>query len=240
MHKSSKREPSLNFCIIGCGGVGSRLAPELRKQYPNARILFVDGDIFEEKNLDRQVFPAEALGHNKAEVMARMHNGEAIGAMLDDTTTLPSYVDILFVAVDNHRARRYSLDIADSMNIGCIVCANEEVEAQSYWYDPSMRGTALDPRVRFDNLSTDPRPSGPACVTAVIESDGNNQTPLANMMASAFGLQLLYSNTKYRKSLSDDGAVHTVIELQSNGNTIRCKKIIDFAVVNGSPTALIN
>lgn len=234
------QEQGLNFCIVGCGGVGSRLAPELSKQYPKSRILFIDGDAFEEKNLDRQMFPPEFLGTNKAEAMAKMYGGEAITDMLYDTTPVPDWVDIMFVAVDNNAARRAALSIADNSDIACIVCANEEVEAQSYWYDKTMRGSQMDPRSRYPNLQEDAARAHTDCVAAALSSDEGSQTPLANLMAAAFGLSLLYANTKFASKLNDDGKSHVVLELHTNGNTVRFVKPIDFARVNGTSNCLIN
>ncbi len=229
-----------NFCIVGCGGVGSRIAPELRKQYPKSRILFIDGDIFEKKNLDRQMFPEDAIGHNKAEVMATIHKGEHLPEMLSDVTSIPRWVNVIIVAVDNNKARRAAIAHADTLGVPCVVCANEEIEAQAYWYEPSMKGTRMDPRVRYENLSQDPVSQGPACVTAAIESDDGSQTPLANTLAATFGLLLIHAQTKFRHGLSEDGVAHTAIEYHTNGNSLRTLKIIDFAVVNGTPHPLIN
>ncbi len=59
---------------IGCGGTGGILGPMLARllayhQNSSARILFVDGDEFEEKNVTRQIVGPDQLGRNKAEVM---------------------------------------------------------------------------------------------------------------------------------------------------------------------------
>ena len=61
--------------IIGCGGVGSRiLEPAYRylatipdRQF---RLILVDGDVVEDRNLDRQSFSISDVGHSKAESLA--------------------------------------------------------------------------------------------------------------------------------------------------------------------------
>lgn len=53
-------------CIIGCGGLGGFVAQALAR-FGVGGITLVDGDIFRERNLNRQVFATEQnLGHNKA------------------------------------------------------------------------------------------------------------------------------------------------------------------------------
>lgn len=67
--------------LVGLGGTGSHLADPLTRLlmfHPNgtSRILFVDGDDFEAGNAERQLFPAQLEGQNKARAIAR-HLGHA-------------------------------------------------------------------------------------------------------------------------------------------------------------------
>lgn len=69
-----------DIVIVGCGGTGSHYIKELgRYLYGNGclvdedvRIVLVDGDLVEEKNLVRQAFLPQDIGLNKAQVMAEM------------------------------------------------------------------------------------------------------------------------------------------------------------------------
>ena len=56
--------------IIGCGGVGSWLAPSLCLLRSPQEVILVDGDTLETKNLNRQLFTPEQVGSNKAEALA--------------------------------------------------------------------------------------------------------------------------------------------------------------------------
>ena len=71
MDKPDKMDPR-RFIIIGTGGIGSRLAEDVCRlaQYraPGSVVVLVDGDNFEPKNAERQMF--DSLG-NKAVVRAR-------------------------------------------------------------------------------------------------------------------------------------------------------------------------
>jgi len=62
--------------VIGCGGTGAYVAASLARflkgidESSRAVMVLADGDIVEEKNLERQHFIAQDLGRNKAEVLA--------------------------------------------------------------------------------------------------------------------------------------------------------------------------
>lgn len=117
---------SLRIILVGCGGTGSYIVPALCQyvastpRIKKAKIIFIDGDIVEEKNLVRQKFIASDLGKNKAEVLAERYSA-AYGL---DILSIPSYLDmsmpfiydevfasnhdlptIIIGAVDNHNAR---------------------------------------------------------------------------------------------------------------------------------------
>ena len=108
---------ALRVKLIGCGGIGGHLAPNLchflHAERRPAHVVLVDGDAFEERNRGRMRFPTY---DNKALVMAR-----DLAAAFGDALTLepiPEYVtpanvdavvgegDVVFLAVDNHATRR--------------------------------------------------------------------------------------------------------------------------------------
>ena len=76
LHMSSIK----NIVVIGCGGTGSWLIPKLVKTMndlkrkdllcPEPKLILVDGDTVEPKNLIRQNFIETDIGSNKAEAMA--------------------------------------------------------------------------------------------------------------------------------------------------------------------------
>ena len=79
-----------DIVIVGCGGTGSHYIKELgRYLYGNRclrndeiRIVLVDGDLVEDKNLVRQAFLPQDIGYNKAQVMAEMLS-QAYGLSVD-------------------------------------------------------------------------------------------------------------------------------------------------------------
>lgn len=88
--------PPAEMCeiyLIGCGGTGSLLAPHLARLmrlhqeiYPDKqlRMVFVDPDLVEEKNLYRQNFVPADVGRSKAQTLAMRYglaNGVEISAL---------------------------------------------------------------------------------------------------------------------------------------------------------------
>lgn len=115
------------FIIVGLGGTGGYVIRDLsrfaysvlrRDEEYDLKIVCVDPDEVEEKNLLRQNFMPNDLGKNKAEVMAAKHArafGLEISSLGDLMTrsTLESitsqfhdYVPVIIGCVDNNKARR--------------------------------------------------------------------------------------------------------------------------------------
>lgn len=87
LKQSTQYEAPKDFIIVGAGGTGGYLIPNLARQVslqnkirveeglsPHT-ITLIDGDIVETKNLTRQQFVNADIGRNKAEVMARRYGG---------------------------------------------------------------------------------------------------------------------------------------------------------------------
>lgn len=114
-----------DIVIVGCGGTGSHYIKELgRYLYGNRylrndeiRIVLVDGDQVEDKNLVRQAFLPQDIGYNKAQVMAEMLS-QAYGLSVDyydgyidcekDIEKLVRDNSLVFLVgcVDNHQCRQ--------------------------------------------------------------------------------------------------------------------------------------
>ena len=103
-------QKSIHFVIIGTGGTGGYLIPNLARQIalsnegndrPNTLTL-IDEDIIEEKNLIRQNFVFPDIGKNKAEVLAKRY-GRSFGLEIG---VVPKYMtnpnDLLDVAESLH------------------------------------------------------------------------------------------------------------------------------------------
>ena len=103
------------IAVIGCGGLGGHLI-ELMARVGIGTIVAVDGDVFEESNLNRQLLSEIALlGKSKAEAAAsrvtRINPGitvEAFPSFLDELNAswLISSCDAVLDALDNIPARK--------------------------------------------------------------------------------------------------------------------------------------
>ena len=115
--------------VIGCGGLGGHLI-ELLARVGIGSIRAVDGDVFEESNLNRQLLSEPALlGTSKAEAAAariRTINPdvkvEAIAQFLhaDNAAELLASCDIVLDALDNIAARKVLADACSKAGLPLI------------------------------------------------------------------------------------------------------------------------
>jgi predicted dinucleotide-binding enzyme len=132
--------PELRITLIGCGGIGGHLAPNLCRflhaERRSAHVTLVDGDAFEERNRSRMRFAA--LG-NKAVVLAR-----ELATAFGDVLTIeprPEYVteenvqsvvrdgDVVLLAVDNHATRRVvDAHVATLADVIVVSGGNDAIE----------------------------------------------------------------------------------------------------------------
>lgn len=109
--------------VVGCGGTGSHYIKELgRLLYgmdadKKGKLILVDGDYVEEKNLVRQAFLPQDIGRNKAQVMAEILRqaygieAEFYDEYIDTPSDLEQLVEkdgmvVLIGCVDNHQCRQ--------------------------------------------------------------------------------------------------------------------------------------
>lgn len=112
-----------SIVVVGCGGTGSHYIKELgRLLYgmgakEKVKLILIDGDYVEEKNLVRQVFLPQDIGYNKAQVMAEILSqaygitAEYYDKYIDTPADLEQLVDkdevvLLIGCVDNHQCRQ--------------------------------------------------------------------------------------------------------------------------------------
>lgn len=199
MNNSAINKPKLEIPpevhLIGCGGVGSWVLPALVRIVPDDIHLW-DGDILEDQNLDRQLFPEGAIGKNKAAALTEIFNDHISAAHEEYFYEGSSVFDgsLILCCADNHAARRASLYKADETNSTTIISGNEYTDADAYIYVPHlMRGTPNDPRVFAPEILTDNsgdprRPDGCTGLAAVERP----QLVLANMAAATHMLRLMW------------------------------------------------
>jgi hypothetical protein len=207
-----KLNPSVgSIVIIGCGGVTSWLIAPLIKLLEGSdhkpKLILVDGDTIEERNLERQWFSESDIGQNKAVALInKLSEGypvePAVTQYFSEGANLPiEGVPLFLGCADNHAARRAILSTVDQRGGWAVIAGNEYTEAEAYYYEQSMAGTPSDPRVYYPSILTDVTgdPLAPrGCTGAAAEAAP--QLVLANFSAANHLLWILYHHFVERSS----------------------------------------
>ena len=125
----NERLSGFKACVVGCGGLGGYVIEHLGR-LGIGHITAVDGDVFEESNLNRQLFSDETvLGESKAE-QAKLRLGKvnsdvevtAISEFLteDNCEKILKGHDVVIDALDNVAVRLMIENTAGKLNIPLI------------------------------------------------------------------------------------------------------------------------
>lgn len=173
--------------IIGCGGVGSFLAPTLCMLSGKENITLVDGDNLETKNLNRQLFTEADIGKNKAEALAGKYGCHFVPSFYSESLMSHQDNDCLIGVVDNNLGRRSILTQADRFECLAIFGANEIHSSESYAYMAIWKDSPIDPRIMYPIIMTDhtgdPQAAAIGCTGEA--QVRNVQLVTANFMAAA-------------------------------------------------------
>lgn len=219
-------EDARRVLIIGAGGVGNHLARGLgmmlNTNKPGSAIILVDGDNFENKNINRQTF--SQLG-NKAEVLAKDLQPLFMNLFVvpdhrwvtaDDSTNhdketavkageLLEEDDIVYVTVDNHAARKAIFDSAKNFkDIDVFTGGNDDKLYGSVYHYRRRDGKDITDHPAFwhDELVNPPdrNPAELSCQERA-QLEGGTQTVAANMAVAAFLLGMTQT------TIFEDGAL---------------------------------
>jgi len=124
--------------IVGLGGVGTRLAPVLCQyltyKSPTTQVVLIDGDNFEPRNAERQVF---AQIGNKAEVTAAQAQAEFTQLTIeakprfltqDNVFVFIKEGDIVFCGVDNHASRKLLSDHCGTLSDVTLISGGNDFD----------------------------------------------------------------------------------------------------------------
>lgn len=179
------------IAIIGCGGVGRILAPVLAKMTRH-KLLLIDGDSYELRNLDRQLLKPTDVGHNKAFCLSeelKSNNPfirvDIIDAFYTEYSELPDSVKFVFVCVDNNNARKAITQTAKE-GVLYVFCANEEETGDAFIW---QKGNPFPEELLAEDDAEDQHHD---CQTDVVRLP---QLAMANMAAATAGIYLWYVHT---------------------------------------------
>lgn len=206
--------------IIGAGGVGSWLTPAICLLKSAEEVTVVDGDILEEKNLNRQLFSAKDIGKSKVDALRELYGfREGISSYFSHGGFALEKTDWLLVGVDNNPGRRAALLSCDVYGCKAIFGANEVTSAEAYYYDPKWKGLeGLDPRTYYPEILTDdrddPRHAAIGC-TGEAQRE-NRQLVSANFMAAALMQHLFVLWNVERRKFEKEAVAHLPHRLRQN------------------------
>lgn len=201
--------------IIGLGGIGTHLAPVLARyvwrRYPEARMVFIDGDEFEPKNQDRQEF--EAYG-NKAEVTAerlvRSLPGLSIEVKPHFVTEDNAFVYIpeksyVFSCVDNHATRKLLSDHLGTLRNAVLISGGNDFHDGNVQVYVRQNGKDVTPPLTYLHEEierpTDRNPAEMSCEERA--ASGTPQLAFANMTAAANMTNAFYMVTEGKIAYSE-------------------------------------
>lgn len=202
----------MRFVVVGAGGIGSSLARYLTMmlefKVPGSGLLIVDGDVFEAKNKERQVFGSFG---NKAEIVV-----SEIAPNFTHTAVIPipKWIveevpdedeegdagkitaesllrdgDVVFPVVDNFKARKLIFDAAANLdNIDVISAGNDDNLFCSLYHYQRRDGAdvTMHPRHMHPEYENPPdRNPGELSCQERAQIEGGTQLLAANIAAVA-------------------------------------------------------
>jgi len=193
--------------LVGCGGTGGFLAEGLcRVLPPHARLILVDHDRVEERNLVRQNFTSQDIGRFKSEALAynlarksgrpvaysifpvAMMDFNWAGLMLGCVDNGPARRDIARKMEDHAYYSRWWLDAGNGENYGQILIGSQRSRLLHSFEQESETCLALPlPTIQMPTLLAQ-APRTRSCAEAVAAGD---QGPTINQVMAALVLEVV-------------------------------------------------
>ena len=177
------------------------LAPGLSKSARRAQFTLWDKDIYERKNIDRQLFSQGYIGTPKAEVLNTLYfNDNAIVNLkwFTDTRIIESGA-FLIGCPDNHEARLHILNTTDRIEGACLIAGNSDYTSEAFLYHHTWKDKPWDPRILYPEIANPVQSAATSCTGEAVEQD-TPQLAGANHMAASL---LLWLFTQYKEKTID-------------------------------------
>lgn len=181
------------FYVVGVGGTGSLLARDLPKLLTNTshRMMLIDNDIVEKKNIVRQGYQEQDIGDNKAIALSRKINSlyninclfmdsyvtdANLLAVIDD---YKFYIPVILGCIDNDKTRQMIEKVVEQLDtVVYIDSANSEYEGNVYIYIKEHGKHTGKMRGEVYKLENDMHPDEVSCLDQV--ASGNVQYLVTN------------------------------------------------------------
>jgi molybdopterin/thiamine biosynthesis adenylyltransferase len=219
-----------NYIMVGAGGTGTHLLHPLHAYLAahhkdDEWMLFIlDGDVVEEKNLQRQLFAPGMVTLNKAEAAAStlfdIPHVRAYPEYLSEEN-ISRFIqegDIVLICADNMVVRKRIEDHARTLTNVVVINAGNEKHSGSVQLYVRRDGKDVTPRIGY--LHPEVTAEGPdraemTCAQAAA-LPGGEQTIIANMQAATWMLTALwrYDNDLYELAECSEPSPATWTELQ--------------------------
>lgn len=180
--------------IIGCGGGASHFLPNFLRTYKDVEFVLQDGDVLEERNLDRQLFDKKHVGKNKATALALTLRLKCEIVEAYWTSGSPIHGDVVLCFADNNTCRRELLAQIDDdeRDLLFITAANGERDAQAYAFHALFKDMPWDCRRIFPGILEPDYSPAYACTAPEVANE-RPQTLLANAMSAMLAHQIFRS-----------------------------------------------
>lgn len=190
--------------VIGIGGIGCALLPVLAR-FLNFRneaidITLIDGDNFEEKNQDRQVFTEL---DNKAEATAKRVRDEFQNILFlsrrsyvteDTVTSVIKEGDIVFLCVDNHATRELVSDWCEDLdNVLLISGGNNYNSGNVQIFERRSGENATNSLTKHHPEIANPLDKNPGELGCDEKVESKPQLVITNNLVAAVMLSVFYS-----------------------------------------------
>lgn len=201
--------------VIGVGGTGGHLAAPLARlvaYHPNtqdSKVIFIDGDEFEEKNITRQLVGESQVGMNKARAMVDfcayqglMGNIECKEDFISASTFIPmlrkAASPMVVCCVDNDATRLAILKSIESTCSGDFFFISpgnsdgtEAVKGQTlYWGRVEGESVGINPADIYPNIEN-PQDSIPSKGSCALNAPSRPQLIAANFFAASITLAVI-------------------------------------------------
>lgn len=195
-----------NYLMVGAGGTGSHLMPHLVPYLSNHHkdgawaLHVIDGDVVENKNLERQLFIAGAVTQNKAIAACNPYDKEHVFPHDEylSEASMAHYIrdgDIVFICADNFTVRKRIEDHALTLKNVVIINGGNEKTDGSVQLMVRDNAKPVTPRIGYLHPeiavgTTEDRAEMTCAQAAALP--GGEQTMIANLQAATWMLTALW------------------------------------------------